>query len=261
MFAILMDAISKDRKISDRMRTLAGRGRAADSAVADQLVQVADALDKGQGIEETAIDLEELDDELNRSEKAKDPRLLVRSMARVFQAVQGTVILAAASGRSPHGIILGHYNPVSHELCLFEVEGWERTLRHEAFHQFLFAHAAKAPSWIHEGMATYFEALDKKGKNEERIAELRRENEASSLLDNLKLGSLLNTERLDSLDYAISWSFIYYLIEKEPEVLGRILARASEGKASTFGVVSSFDDMVKTEAEWQKSTRKLVLGN
>ena len=260
-FAILMDAISKDRKISDRMRQLAQRGRAADSQLADQLVQVADALDKGQGIEEVEIDLEELDDELNRSEKAKDPRLLLRAMARAFQAVQGTVILAAASGRSPHGIILGHYNHVSHELCLFEVEGWERTLRHEAFHQFLFAHAAKAPSWIHEGMATYFEALDKKGKNEERIAELRRENESSALLDNLKLASLLNTERLDSLDYAISWSFIYYLIEKEPDVLGRILARAREGKASTFGVVSAFDDMLRTESEWQKSTRKLVLGN
>ena len=189
-----------------------------------------------------------------------DPRVLARSMQRALVVVRGAALVAAASGHSPHGTILGHYNPASRELCLFDVEGWERTLRHEAFHQFLFAHAAKAPSWLHEVLASYFEALDKQGKNAERIEELRRAHESQSVLESLKLSSLLQTERLSSLDYAISWSFIDYLVEKEPQALGKILARAREGKASTFGIVSAFDDMQKTEEGWQKMTRKIVLG-
>jgi hypothetical protein len=81
------------------------------------------------------------------------------------------------------------------------------------------------------------------------------------VLESLRLSSLLATERLSSIDYAISWSLIYYLVNNEPAALGKILARAREGKASTFGVVSAFEDMLRTEEGWQKATRKMVLGN
>jgi HEAT repeat protein len=260
--ALYTEALSKDRKLPDRTRDLASRGEKADPKTAAKLLAVADCLEKSQGIDELEIEsLEELDDELTRSEKVTDPALLARSLRRAFTAVSGSELLAAAAGASAHGTILGHYNHASKELCLFDVEGWERTLRHEAFHQFLFAHAAGAPNWIHEGLATYFEVMDKKGKNDERIAELRRANDQNQILDNLRLATLLATERLDSLDYAIAWSFIYYLIENEPAVLGRMLARSGEGKASAYAIFSSFDDMTKTEEAWQKATRRMVLGN
>ncbi len=258
--AIYTEQLARDRKLPARARALAEKAKAADSEGAARLVQLADAIEASKGVEELEVEhLEELDDELKVAEKVTDPKLLARAVARCFFVARGAAVLVAASGRSPHGTILGHYNHASRELCLFEVEGWERTLRHEAFHQFLFAHAAKAPSWLHEGLATYFEALDKKGKNAERLAELRRAHETQSVLESLKLSSLLATERLSSLDYAISWSLIYYLVENEPQALGKILARAREGKASTFGVVSAFEDMLKTEEGWQKLTRKIVL--
>ncbi|MEZ0227178.1 MAG: DUF1570 domain-containing protein [Planctomycetota bacterium] len=260
--SIYTEQLAKDRKLTARLRAVAEKGKAADAEAAGRLAQLADALEKSQGVDELEVEhLEELDDELKLAEKATDPRGLARALARAFFVARGAAVLAAAAGHSPHGTILGHYNHASRELCLFEVEGWERTLRHEAFHQFLFAHAAKAPSWLHEGLATYFEALDKKGKNAERLQELKRAHETQSVLESLRLSSLLATERLSSLDYAISWSFIYYLVENEPAALGKILARAREGKASTFGVVSAFEDMLKTEEGWQKMTRKIVLGD
>src|SRR6185295_2220325 len=92
-----------------------------------------------------------------------------------------------------------------------------------------------------------------------RIEELRRMHKATAVIDSLRVYDLLSLERLDSPDYAVSYSFIYYLVKNEPDALGQVLARAREGKASRLGVIAVFDDMSKTEENWQKSTRKLVL--
>jgi HEAT repeat protein len=260
--AIFVDLLSKDRKLAERARAVADRGRDADPAAAKSLAQVADALGNADGMDQLeAENLADFEDELAKAEKATDPKFLVRCIRQALAAIQAEEFLAAAQGQSPHGTILGHYNHASRELCLFDVEGWDRTLRHEAFHQFLFAHAPKAPLWVHEGMATWFEALGNKGRNEERLNELRRANESQGILDKLHFSNVLNAERLSSLDYAISWSIIAYLIDKEPQVLAKILARAHEGKASPYGVVSAFDEYLKSEEEWLKATRALVLGN
>lgn len=258
--SIATEQLAKDRKLPARTRALAEKGKGIDSELAARLVQVADVLEKAQGVDEVEVEyLEELDDELGLADKATDPKALGRSMQRAFFVVHGAQLLASLAGGGPHGTIPGHYNHASRELCLLETEGWERALRHEAFHQLLSAHASKAPVWLHEGLATYFEALDDKGKNAERLGQLKKAQESSTVLESLRLSSLLGTERLSSLDHAIAWSFVYYLVENEPQTLGKILARAREGKATTFGVVGAFDDMIKTEESWQKLTRRLVL--
>jgi HEAT repeat protein len=255
--ATFTDDLVAERKLPDRARAIATK--LGQDQMGALLGEIARALETKDGVDELEIaDIESLDDELGRLESTSDAKELKRGVAKILLGARGLELIAAAQGKSAHSIVLGHYNPETKELCLYQTEGWEDTLRHEAFHQFLFAHAPRAPRWLHEGMATWFEALAKGGRNELRIDELREVDEQTSFLESLKLADVVRAERLESIDYAISWSFIHYLIENEPAALGRILARARDGMATTAGVLSALDDPEKTEARWREATKKLI---
>ncbi|MDD2597813.1 MAG: DUF1570 domain-containing protein [Kiritimatiellae bacterium] len=127
----------------------------------------------------------------------------------------------------------GMWMPQRRELVLtqeFNTEEIMRTIRHEAFHQYLsYAYCMiTPPPWMNEGHACLFEAarIDSKGK----VMIEEDEKRCNLLLENLELATALIPVMLDlsysefyggtpadrSLSYALAWGIAYYLQKGAP---------------------------------------------
>jgi hypothetical protein len=260
LVAMVERILVTERSLAARARTVAQRGKSADPALAAQLEDVAKALESPLGLGGVTLeDLDAFDDALEALEGAT--KIQASGLGGALTAVKSASLLSAAAGKNLRGVTLGFFNPSNKELCIWLRNGWVDTVRHEAFHQFFCSRATSVPSWLNEGLATYFEVYPKSGRNQSRIDELKRADaQAPGFLDRIDLVRVIQTTRLTSLDYALSWSFVFYLVDQEPQALAKILARARDGQASTAGVVSVFDDFMQTFARWRAATKKLALG-
>jgi hypothetical protein len=253
--AIVGAAMVNGANLIARARAQAKRG---SGPAAERLDAVARALSQ-PAILEAALghSRSSLYDFLDEIEALEQDRVdVARGIDRALTAIDAERLLAS----TPRHGLLGYYAPSSRELCLFETEGWESTAWHEAFHQFFTSAVPHAPQWLNEGLATYFEASKTGGRNEERIAELRSAHEAVGILDRLDIQELVAVRDLRSIHYALAWTLVHYLFEREPKVLAKILHRAKAGQATPLGVLSAFPDFETTQSEWRALTRRVVLG-
>jgi hypothetical protein len=252
--AYVASRLVKERNLVARARRQVERAAKAGLERGTFLSEVADMLETPAGLDRVGLDdLVPFEDSLERLENGSDTAL-DKGIAEALRSIEYLSLITFKNGST----IVGYHNRDTKELCLFQAEGWEATLRHEAFHQFLVKRAPKAPPWLHEGLATYFEAYPDGGRNASRIDELKVTFALGLRADQLSLALVAQPRSLNSLDYAISWSFFYYLVKREPGALGKILGLAKAGQATPMGILTAFDDPTKSEASWRAFVQELV---
>ncbi len=161
---------------------------------------------------------------------------------------------AAASGAPMHPNTLGHYDPRSNRVFLFDVTAkshnadWSEnatTIIHEATHQMAFntgvhRRFAVEPRWLVEGLATMFEA---RGVWNAQYDRTQADRVNRGRLDGFRnyvatrrqpdsLAMLLTSDNLFRSDpdaaYAEAWALSFYLCETQPRLYAAYLARTAE---------------------------------
>jgi len=161
---------------------------------------------------------------------------------------------AAASGTPMHPNALGHYDPVTNRVFLFDETAnasgadWSKnadTIIHEATHQTAYntgvhRRFAAEPRWLVEGLATMFEApgvwsarydhTQADRVNRGRLAGFRdyvaKRRQSGSLARLLTTDDAFRTD-LDGA-YAEAWALSFYLCETQPRLYADYLARTAD---------------------------------
>ncbi|MEZ6194252.1 MAG: DUF1570 domain-containing protein [Planctomycetota bacterium] len=135
----------------------------------------------------------------------------------------------------------GLYVPILKQLLIWNLPDREqmmRTVRHEAFHQYLDRVMPNPPRWFNEGHAEYFETA-RQSDGSWRTGVVRKDHLAS--LDRIGIEALKTFFARDARtfmqtaehSYAQSWSVIYFLHEGGPSwspVLRRLFEALADGK-------------------------------
>jgi hypothetical protein len=190
-------------------------------------------------------------------------------VAVVFRDESEYFRYAAASGTPMHPGTLGHYDPVSNRIFLFDVTAgknkadWSEnaeTIIHEATHQTAYnvgvhRRFAIQPRWLVEGLATMFEApgvwnarYDQ--TQSDRINRGRLEGFRKLATGQHPPGSLALLLTSDDAfrttpdnAYAESWALSFYLCETQPKLFSAYLARTAERAAfSDYSAVERMAD-------------------
>lgn len=161
---------------------------------------------------------------------------------------------AAASGTPMHPNTLGHYDPTTNRVFLFDSNAKEgtaswsenaETIIHEATHQMAYntgvhRRFAVQPRWLVEGLATMFEA---RGVWSERYDHTRADRVNRGRLLGFRdyvakrrqpgsLVRLLTTDEAFRSDpdgaYAEAWALTFYLCETQPRLYANYLARTAD---------------------------------
>jgi hypothetical protein len=161
---------------------------------------------------------------------------------------------AAASGTPMHPNTLGHYDPLSNRVFLFDVTAHSKkadwaenaaTIIHEAAHQTAFnvgvhRRFAVEPRWLVEGLATMFEApgvwsAQYDHTQADRVNRGRLKGFRDYVAQRRQpgtLGTLLTTDNAFQSDpdgaYAEAWAFSFYLCETQPRAYAEFLKRTAE---------------------------------
>lgn len=173
----------------------------------------------------------------------------------------------------------GHYDPVVRQLFLFKYPKPEDTqivLFHEGFHQFLHPYLPRAPQWFNEGLGDYFGAAHhvmqpvegmKILPNTWRLGEIKGGIGAGKVKPLKELLNMSQAELYDkssvSMNYAQSWSFIYFLCEYQDRryfpLLGKYFNALRGGKSQDEAYKSAFgdQDMDRIDQEWRAYIQKL----
>jgi Protein of unknown function (DUF1570) len=175
-------------------------------------------------------------------------------VAIVFRDQQEYMRNAAASGTPMHPNTLGHYDPLTNRVFLFDVTAnasgvdWSEnaaTIIHEATHQTAYnagvhRRFAAEPRWLVEGLATMFEAP---GVWSERYDHTQADRVNRSRLAGFRdymaqrrqpgaLAMLLTTDDAFRSDldgaYAEAWALSFYLCETQPRLYANYLALTAD---------------------------------
>ncbi|MEX0642292.1 MAG: DUF1570 domain-containing protein [Pirellulales bacterium] len=176
---------------------------------------------------------------------------------------------AAASGTPMHPNTLGHYDPLTNRVFLFDVTAknpkvdWSEnasTIIHEATHQMAFntgvhRRFAAAPRWLVEGLATMFEAkgvwnsqYDRTQSdriNRDRLLGFR--DYVAKRRQPGSLATLLTTDDAFRGDpdgaYAEAWALSFYLCETRPRQYAELLTKtASRPMFSSYSAAERMAD-------------------
>lgn len=160
---------------------------------------------------------------------------------------------AEASGRTMTPGTLGHYDPITNRVLLFDITSsttgadWSEnasTIIHEATHQTAYnvgihQRFAAAPRWLVEGLATMFEApgvwngrADHSQADRVHRARLRDfRNHVATRRQIGTLAELLTSDRWFRSDpiaaYAEAWALTFYLCETQPRLYAAYLAKTA----------------------------------
>jgi hypothetical protein len=161
---------------------------------------------------------------------------------------------AAAGGTPMRAGTLGHYDPTTNRIFLFDVTGddntidWSEnaaTIIHEASHQTAYnvgihKRFVAAPRWLVEGLATMFEArgvwnahYDRTQSDRINRGRLRDFREyVASRRQPSALATLLTSDQPFRSDiegaYAEAWALSFYLCETQPRLYAAYLVRTAE---------------------------------
>ncbi|HEX5471577.1 MAG TPA: DUF1570 domain-containing protein [Lacipirellulaceae bacterium] len=195
---------------------------------------------------------------LVRGFELQEPRYPL--VAVVFRNQDEYFRSAAATGTPMHPNTLGHYDPISNRIFLFDVTGgkakrdWSEnatTIIHEATHQMAFntgihRRFAAEPFWLVEGLATMFEAPgvwnpENDHSQSDRVNRGRLNGFRKFVKDHPQPGSLAtlltsdDAFRNDPNDaYAEAWALSFYLCETRPRQYCAYLAKTAERPPFSF---------------------------
>lgn len=177
-------------------------------------------------------------------------------VAVVFRNQSDYYRYAAANGSPLQPGTLGHYDPQSNRIFLFDASGatgkadWSlnaETIIHEATHQTAFnvgvhRRFAEQPRWLVEGLAMMFEARgvwDARSTytrndriNEQRLSDFRYylKSRPDNVLTNLVASDQLFRTNA-AFAYAEAWTLSFFLCETRPQQYSQYLARVAARKA------------------------------
>jgi len=175
--------------------------------------------------------------------------------AVIFRNQADYFAYAASQGTEVQPGLLGHYDPESNRIFLFDATGaaaggdWEgnrSTLVHEAVHQTAYnigvhRRFAEQPRWLVEGLAMVFEspqawngsAGDAGGRvHAGRLADFRaREAERPADWALRLVASDQGFQTDAQAAYAEAWALSFYLSERRPHNYARLLRRAADREA------------------------------
>jgi hypothetical protein len=175
-------------------------------------------------------------------------------VAIVFRDQDEYLRNAAAGGKPMHPNTLGHYDPLSNRVFLFDVTAENRnvdwsenasTIIHEATHQMAFntgvhRRFAAGPRWLVEGLATMFEAKGVWNAHYDRTqADRINRDRLAGFHDYVakrrqpgSLAMLLTTDEAFRSDpdgaYAEAWALSFYLCETRPRQYAEYLERTAD---------------------------------
>lgn len=190
----------------------------------------------------------------------------------LFSGRSGFLAYTAGAWSSPHEGALGVYHMAFKQLLVWdslEEESWERTLRHEGFHQYLDRFPGEPPTWLNEGLAEYYEtACVKRGRVVS--GELVRAHLAwlqSPKAERIPLAELLDSEpqafHANPVPYyAESWALVHFLrhgAPKGPAILERMFEALRDGAPRQRVVRLGFEgvDRATLESEYRRYVRGL----
>jgi hypothetical protein len=188
-------------------------------------------------------------------------------VAIVFRDHEEYMHYAAAGGAPVSPNMLGHYDPKSNRVFLYDVTAhlkgadWSEnasTIIHEATHQMAFntgvhRRYAGAPRWLAEGLATMFEApgvwnAQYDRTQSDRINRSRLNGFREYVKSRRSPGSLATLISSDTpfqgdIDgaYAEAWALSFYLSETQPRAYAELLARTA--KRPTFSDYTAVERM------------------
>jgi hypothetical protein len=180
-------------------------------------------------------------------------------VAVVFRGRDEYMRAAAASGRPMHPNTLGHYDPITNRVFLFDITASSRgvewsenadTIIHEATHQTAFntgvhRRLTATPRWVGEGLATMFEAPGVWSErydhtqadriNRDRLTGFREY--AAGRRQPGSLARMLSSDDIFRSDadgaYAEAWALSFYLCETQPRLYATYLKKTAELPVST----------------------------
>jgi hypothetical protein len=188
---------------------------------------------------------------------------------------------AIASGSPMTPGTLGHYDPISNRIFLFDVTAdgrggdWSRnaaTIIHEATHQTAYnvgvhKRFTAPPRWLVEGLATMFEArgvwnrqYDRSQADRINRGRLRDfHNYAAKRRRPEMLSELITSDQLFRSDpegaYAEAWALSFYLCETQPRLYAAYLAKTAE--RPLFSDYSAADRMADFQSVFGREMRML----
>lgn len=195
--------------------------------------------------------------------------IVFRSEADYFQH-------AAKSGTQLHPGTLGHYDPQSNRIYLFDAAGAltdgdaggnQATILHEAAHQTAYnvgvhRRFAEQPRWLVEGLAMLFESPHAwngtasgpaQRVHAQRLADFRQEQPARSADWPLRLvASDRSFDAAPVSAYAEAWALSFYLSETQPQAYARLLQRAAQRDVmSAYDATARVRDFAaEVESDW-----------
>lgn len=185
-----------------------------------------------------------------RGMRMSEPRMPL--VAVVFRTQEDYYRHAASGGNPLPSGVLGHYEPDSNRVYLFDIEqrdgnpDWSEnaaTIIHEATHQTannvgVHSRFAEQPRWLIEGLAMMFEARgvwdnaslqqQKDRLNAARLKDFRdsAKNRPADWMT-LLVGSDLPFQYYPGMAYAEAWMLTFYLCETRPQEYSAYLARVA----------------------------------
>lgn len=172
----------------------------------------------------------------------------------------------------------GYYNPMVRHLVFYKQQKLSDTLLvlyHEAFHQYLHYYLEDAPQWFNEGHADYFgpsEYVEKSKMmyirlNPWRLPVIQQAIRSNRYQPLDKLLLMTQDELYDpqtiSLNYAQSWSFVYFLWQYKNGTYAPILKayfrklREGAGLKKAYAATFGRSPMKQIEQEWKDFILKL----
>lgn len=165
---------------------------------------------------------------------------------------------------------LGLYTPALKQLLIWNVPDREemmRTVRHEAFHQYLDRLLdVEAPRWLNEGLAEYFETatmVGRKAHTGEPHAQNLQALQGFGVPDLEEFLELSDAQFMaHPLSYPYSWGLVHFLLETGEEhraLFDEIIDRMLDGQPGREAVRSTFEsvDLEQLEVEFGTHIRLL----
>lgn len=199
-------------------------------------------------------------------------------VAVVFSNQADYFAYASQNGSTLHPGTLGHYEPDSNRVFLFDTResggDWTlnaETIIHEATHQTAFncgihRRFTDTPRWVVEGLATMYEA---RGVYDSRLSDTRKDRTNRDRLRNFQefartrrpagfLAQLIADDdafRSDPIGaYAEAWALTFFLAETRPRQYAKYLARTADRELFTAYPaaerVADFQDAVHPDLRW-----------
>lgn len=136
----------------------------------------------------------------------------------------------------------GYFSPARREIAVYKQAGYLQTCYHEMSHAIYHMHCNSIPTWINEGLATYFEyaSVDSLGKVHRNGSPYQKRR-----MKSVVAGRHFSVSRLVDLShkkfhkyregkhYSESWGIVYFLITKHPEDFYDLMRGLGNSKKSS----------------------------